>query len=150
MATNEVLDPKATDWSTEGCTIEAALNIVGDRQTFLILREILTGKRRFSEILDLTGLSRQVLSDRLARLLDHVARIQSDVLTPRGLHVSGMADRERRILSLVADGMDTREIADRLNYSERTVKNVLHDVTTRFQLRNRSQAVAYALREGLI
>jgi DNA-binding HxlR family transcriptional regulator len=67
---SEVLDPKATDWSTEGCTIEAALNIMGDRQTFLILREILTGKRRFSEILELTGLSRQVLSDRLAKLLD--------------------------------------------------------------------------------
>lgn len=66
----EVLDAKATDWSTEHCTIEAALRIVGDRQTFLILREILTGKRRFSEILELTGLSRQVLSDRLARLLD--------------------------------------------------------------------------------
>ncbi len=64
------MDPKATDWSTAGCTIEAALNIVGDRQTFLILREILTGKRRFSEIRALTGLSRQVLSDRLARLLD--------------------------------------------------------------------------------
>src|SRR5690606_12094113 len=68
--TNQVLDPQATDWSTEGCTIEAALNVVGDRQTVLIVREILTGKRRFSEILDLTGLSRQVLSNRLARLLD--------------------------------------------------------------------------------
>ena len=67
---SEVIDPKATDWSTEGCTIEAALNVVGDRQTFLILREILTGKRRFSEILELSGLSRQVLSDRLAKLLD--------------------------------------------------------------------------------
>jgi DNA-binding HxlR family transcriptional regulator len=64
------MDTRATDWSTEGCTIEAALNVVGDRQTFLILREILTGKRRFSEILDLTDLSRQVLSVRLAKLVD--------------------------------------------------------------------------------
>jgi DNA-binding NarL/FixJ family response regulator len=61
-----------------------------------------------------------------------------------------MADREIRVLRLVADGKDTKEIARELSYSERTVKNVLHDVTTRFQLRNRSQAVAYALREGLI
>jgi DNA-binding CsgD family transcriptional regulator len=30
------------------------------------------------------------------------------------------------------------------------VKNVLHDVTTRLQLRNRSQAVAYAVRQGVI
>jgi DNA-binding HxlR family transcriptional regulator len=62
--------PSAAEWSTQGCTIEAALKVVGDRQSFLILREILTGKRRFSEILELTDLSRQVLSDRLTKLLD--------------------------------------------------------------------------------
>jgi DNA-binding NarL/FixJ family response regulator len=54
------------------------------------------------------------------------------------------------VLGLVADGLDTREIATKLSYSERTVKNVLHDVTNRFQLRNRAHAVAYALREGLL
>ena len=42
------------------------------------------------------------------------------------------------------------EIARRLCYSDRTVKNIIHDVVTRLQLRNRSHAVAYALREGLI
>ncbi|MGH3909882.1 MAG: hypothetical protein ACRDTG_23285 [Pseudonocardiaceae bacterium] len=35
-------------------------------------------------------------------------------------------------------------------YSERTVKNIIHNVITRLQLRNRAQAVAYAVREGLI
>jgi DNA-binding CsgD family transcriptional regulator len=53
-------------------------------------------------------------------------------------------------LKLVASGHDTAEIAGRLCYSQRTVKNILHDVTTRLQLRNRSHAVAYAVREGLI
>ena len=89
-------------------------------------------------------------ADMLGRLLTQVGKIQQDVLTPRGLRASGMADREVRILRLVADGLDTREIAHELCYSERTVKNVLHDVTTRFQLKNRSHAVAYAVREGLI
>jgi DNA-binding NarL/FixJ family response regulator len=46
--------------------------------------------------------------------------------------------------------MDTCQVATELSYSERTVKNILHDVTTRLQLRNRSHAVAYAVREGLI
>ncbi|MGH3909707.1 MAG: LuxR C-terminal-related transcriptional regulator, partial [Pseudonocardiaceae bacterium] len=40
--------------------------------------------------------------------------------------------------------------ARELAYSERTVKNIIHNVTTRLQLRNRAQAVAYAVREGLI
>lgn len=86
----------------------------------------------------------------LGMLIDQVAKIQHDVLAPRGLRASGMADREVRVLRLVADGLDTREIARELSYSERTVKNVLHDVTTRFHLKNRSHAVAYAVREGLI
>ena len=54
------------------------------------------------------------------------------------------------MLRLVADGLDTSEIASRMCYSERTVKNVLHDLTTRLQLKNRTHAVAYAVREGLI
>lgn len=63
---------------------------------------------------------------------------------------AALSDRETRVLRLVADGKDTQEIARELSYSERTVKNVLHAVTTRLQLRNRSHAVAYAVREGLI
>jgi len=42
------------------------------------------------------------------------------------------------------------EVARRMAYSERTIKNTIHDVTTRLQLRNRTHAVAYAVREGLI
>ncbi len=91
-----------------------------------------------------------VPSDLLAVLLGQVGRLQRQVLAPRGLQFSGLSEREVEVLRLVADGQDTAEIARTLNYSERTVKNVLHDVTTRLQLRNRSHAVAYAMREGLI
>lgn len=49
-----------------------------------------------------------------------------------------------------AEGWDTATVANRLCYSERTVKGTLHGVTTRLQLRNRSHAVAYAIRHGLI
>ena len=54
------------------------------------------------------------------------------------------------MLRLVAEGLDTSEIAEKTSYSELTVKNVLHEVTTRLQLRNRAHAVGYALRNGLI
>ena len=88
--------------------------------------------------------------DLLGRLLSQVGRLQRQVLAPRGLTFAGLAQREIDVLRLVADGFDTAEIASQLAYSERTVKNVLHDITSRMQLRNRSQAVAYAIREGLI
>lgn len=88
--------------------------------------------------------------DLLGRLLDHVGRLQRQVLAPRGLTLRGLAEREIEVLRLVADGFDTAEIARTLSYSERTVKNVIHDMTTRLQLRNRAHAVAFAVREGLI
>ena len=86
----------------------------------------------------------------LGRLLKQVSRLQRQVLSPRGLSFTGLSAREVEVLRLVARGCDTREIAAQLCYSERTVKNVLHDITSRYQLKNRSHAVAYALREGLI
>jgi DNA-binding NarL/FixJ family response regulator len=61
-----------------------------------------------------------------------------------------LTDREQQVLSLIAAGHPTREVAQELCYSERTVKNVLHDVVTKLNARSRSQAVAFAVREGLI
>ncbi len=88
--------------------------------------------------------------DLLGRVMDQLGRLQRQVLSPRGMVFAGLSPREADVLRLVADGYDTAEIAKTLCYSERTVKNVLHQVTNRLQLRNRSHAVAYALREGLI
>lgn len=88
--------------------------------------------------------------DLLGRLLSRVSRLQRQVLAPQGLNLTGLSDREVEVLKLVAQGLDTREIAEQLCYSQRTVKSILHDVTSRFQLKNRSHAVAYAMREGLI
>lgn len=61
-----------------------------------------------------------------------------------------LRSREVAVLQLVAEGYDTAEIARTLSYSERTIKKVLHDMTKRLQLRNRSHAVAYAVRAGFI
>ena len=61
-----------------------------------------------------------------------------------------LTERETQVLSLIAAGHPTREVAQQLCYSERTVKNVLHDVVTKLNARSRSQAVAHAVREGLI
>jgi len=61
-----------------------------------------------------------------------------------------LAPREVDVLSLIADGLETRQIAEKLSYSERTVKNVLHGLMSRMQLTNRAHAVAYALREGYL
>jgi DNA-binding NarL/FixJ family response regulator len=75
-------------------------------------------------------------------------------LTPDALDANvapaRLSEREQQVLGLIADGHPTREVAERLCYSERTVKNILHDVVTKLNARSRSQAVAFAVREGLI
>jgi DNA-binding NarL/FixJ family response regulator len=88
--------------------------------------------------------------DLLGRLMVQMSRLQRDVLAPRGIGPSGVTDRELDVLRLLADGLDTAEIARRLAYSERTIKNVIHDLTSRLNLKNRLHAVAYAMKVGLI
>ncbi|MBB4907047.1 helix-turn-helix transcriptional regulator [Actinophytocola algeriensis] len=92
-----------------------------------------------------------VLSPKLVgRLLEQVNRLQHQVLAPKGLKFTGLSDREAAVLRMISQGMEVREIAQELSYSERTIKNALHDVVSRFHLRNRTHAVAFAMREGLI
>ena len=88
--------------------------------------------------------------DLLGRLLGQVSQTQQQVLGPRGLSFSALTKRETEVLRLLADGNSTAEVARELIYSERTVKNVLADITRRLNLRNRTHAVAFALRQGLI
>lgn len=53
------------------CSVAAALAVVGERWTLLIMREVLGGHRRFEEIRRSTGVAPNILSDRLATLVEH-------------------------------------------------------------------------------
>ena len=88
--------------------------------------------------------------DLLGRLLDQVGRLQRQVLKPRGLTIGGLTEREIEVLKLLADGLATAEVGQRMFLSDRTVKTIVHDVTSRLELRNRTHAVAHAIRLGLI
>jgi DNA-binding NarL/FixJ family response regulator len=88
--------------------------------------------------------------DLLGKLLSHVGNLQRSALDPLAASLSTLTTREADMLRMVSEGMDTAEIARNTSYSERTVKNVLHEIITRLQLRNRAHAVGYALRNGLI
>jgi len=55
----------------QNCSIARALEILGERWTLLILREVLLGRRRFEEIRRNTGVATNILTDRLATLVEH-------------------------------------------------------------------------------
>ena len=61
----------------EVCSVARALEVLGDRWTFLILRELFFGVRRFGQLARNLGVSRRILSDRLGKL------VEADVLERR-------------------------------------------------------------------
>lgn len=116
----------------------------------VVRRSEATEQRLVSVITSLARGEGVLPADLLGRLLDQVGQLQRQVLDPHGLTLSTLTVREADMLRLVAEGLDTAEIAVKTSYSERTVKNVLHEVITRFQLRNRAHAVGYLIRQGMI
>ncbi|SCF24631.1 winged helix-turn-helix transcriptional regulator [Micromonospora chokoriensis] len=62
--------PAALDWSVDNCTIARAMEILGERWTLVVLREVFTGVRRFDDMRVRTGIPRQVLTNRLAGLVE--------------------------------------------------------------------------------
>ena len=58
------------DYDGQNCSIARALEIVGERWTLLIVRDVFLGRRRFDELQESLGIARNVLTDRLGRLTD--------------------------------------------------------------------------------
>ena len=72
--------------SQGGCKIAATLNIVGDRWTILVLRDLFQGRRRFNDLLEsLEGISPNLLADRLKRMEENaiVTRVLYSEHPPR-------------------------------------------------------------------
>ncbi len=59
------------DYGGQVCSIARALELVGERWTLLIVRDAFLGRRRFDEFQESLGVARNVLADRLSRLVEH-------------------------------------------------------------------------------
>lgn len=88
--------------------------------------------------------------DLLTPLMNQLERSSGGTLQPKATSPSLLSPRERDLLKLLADGFDTAEIAVMLAYSERTIKNIVHGLLNRLELRNRAHAVAFAMRVGAL
>lgn len=84
-----------------------------------------------------------------ARILGEFARQQAPEksATPR---TEDLSPREREVLKLVTEGLTNREIATALFITENTVKNHLRNILDKLHLKNRAQAAAFAIKNGLV
>lgn len=62
--------PAALSWSVENCSLGRTMAILGERWTVVVLREVFLGVRRFDDIQRHAGIPRQVLTNRLATLIE--------------------------------------------------------------------------------
>ncbi len=87
--------PWILDYGTANCTIGAAVSIIGEKWTFLVLREAFNGVRRFDDMQHRTQAPRQVLSDRLARLVREglLRKVPYQERGQRGRHEYRLTDK---------------------------------------------------------
>ena len=82
-----------------------------------------------------------------ALVQDYLRRVRSGVEHDS---CDGLTDRQREVLTLIAEGLRNQEIADRLAISVRTVERHRENIMERLNLHSRTDLVKYALRKGLI
>ncbi|MFF4775443.1 winged helix-turn-helix transcriptional regulator [Microtetraspora fusca] len=82
----------------DNCSIERTLAVVGEKWTFLVLREAFLGIRRFGDFQAATGAPRQVLSARLSRLVEEGMLRKAPYQEP--------GQRQRDEYRLTSKGMD--------------------------------------------
>ena len=84
------------------------------------------------------------------RLLDRFARLPVPADEAYADRLRELTERERDVLKLVAQGLSTREIAERLTLAEPTVKTHVSHLLIKLELRDRAQLVALAYEVGVV
>lgn len=83
-------------------------------------------------------------------LLDQVLYQFQTLAQTRAHAEAGLSVEEIQVLKLIATGATNEEIAQQMFWSERTVKRKVEEIASKLQVRNRAQAVAEAIKRGLI
>jgi two-component system nitrate/nitrite response regulator NarL len=85
----------------------------------------------------------------LAVLFERIASLHSQLQIIQDNELSNLTTRELEVLQLITDGMSNKEIAVHLKVELQTVKNHVHSILEKLQVRNRREAVACTRRLGL-
>jgi DNA-binding HxlR family transcriptional regulator len=95
-------DVQWSDYDSSTCSIARTLELVGDRWSLLLLRDLFNGVHRFDELRGHVGVSRDVLSKRLAALVD------AGLVERRGYRLEG--ERARASYHLTEAGKDLQSV----------------------------------------
>jgi DNA-binding CsgD family transcriptional regulator len=130
--------------SVHNTPAEESWHADGGEVTAVLLLRALPPSRLVSCVRAATRAGGAISPERLCQLLPEAEGARPDPSQPE------LTDREYDVLRMLADGESTHGIAERLSYSERTVKNIVRDLLDKLGCRTRAHAVALAARQGVI
>ena len=85
-----------------------------------------------------------------ASLFTRIAELASERMPKIPPSTIRLTNRELEIISLIAEGLPNKEIAQQLFIETQTVKNHVHNILDKLQLQNRLEAVQYARERNLL
>ena len=99
----------------QNCSIARTLEIVGERWTLLIIRDVFLGLRRFDQLQESLGVARNVLTDRLNRLVEEgiLERVQYSERPPRFEYRLTKTGRELNVALTALRQWGDRYLSDR-------------------------------------
>jgi DNA-binding NarL/FixJ family response regulator len=109
-----------------------------------------TRSKKLLEVIRTVSTGQAVISPEMTtRLLNEFRQLanKEEAAQPK---YQALTPKERRILTLVADGASNKDIAAELNLSERTIKNYVSIIFQKLQVNNRTEAAIRAVRDGLV
>jgi pimeloyl-ACP methyl ester carboxylesterase len=103
-----------------------------------------------SEFVELDSRNHILLEDEPAwkRFCDEVLGFSQTGHRASGSPFAALSARERQVLALIADGLSNGDIADRLNISEKTVRNHTSNLFDKLGVWSRAQAIVFARDHG--
>lgn len=106
-------------------------------EVFALLHEVARGEAALSR-----GLASKILAEFTRRA---AVALPPDVLPPPSL-----SPRELQVLTLVAHGLTYKEVGAKLSVSDRTIKYHVGEIVARLHVQNRTEAIEYARRAGIV
>ncbi|NMF04201.1 response regulator [Clostridium beijerinckii] len=102
-----------------------------------------------STSLGLGIITKDILSPMILNLRKENKKAKKKIIDINGINIS-LTERELKIVSMIVDGKDNKEISSSLFIAEGTVKNIITEIISKLSLRDRTQLAVYAVKNGLV
>jgi DNA-binding HxlR family transcriptional regulator len=110
-------------WTDSACPVARTLDLVGDRWSLLIIRDAMDGARSFTDFQQRTGVARNILTDRLRRLVDR-GLLERQTATSGRRQVYVLTEAGRDLFTVI---VAMRQWGERHTFADHETHSVLVD-----------------------